>query len=53
MHVIAFLLAVAAVLLFALAALGHGNRLIPAGLACTVAAWVVQLTVSTVDPVTF
>lgn len=52
MHVVAFLLAILAIALFTLAALGHGPRFIPAGLACTVAAWVVQLTVSTVDPVT-
>lgn len=54
MHVLAFLLAVAAVLLFALAALGRDYpvpRLIPLGLALTVAAWIVQLTVETSDPV--
>jgi len=56
MHVVAFMLAVAAVIVLGLAALGRDYsrpRLIPFGLLLATVAWVVQLTVETSDPITF
>lgn len=56
MHPLAFILAVLAALLFLLAALGHEFtrvRLVPAGLAVTVVAWIVQLSCYTDDALVF
>jgi len=54
MHVVAFMLAIAAVIVFGLAALGRDYprpQLIPFGLLLATVAWVVQLCVETSDPV--
>lgn len=55
MHALAFILAIAAALVFVLAAIGHASSrvsLIPTGLALLTIAWIVQLTMETTDPVT-
>jgi len=56
MHPFAFILAILAALCFLLAALGRDYPrplVLPAGLCLLTVAWIVQLTVETVDPVNF